>query len=111
MEVIPMKRRIYPKVGLAIVLGGLVLAAGALATPPGVNGKLAFRRLFNSDHTWGALFTANPDGSRTRQLTHPAKSVSDIKPDWSPNGRQIAFQRSDLNGCGPGCETDELDVV
>jgi len=106
-----MKRRVYPAAGLAIVLGSFVLAAGAPATQPGVNGKLAFRRLFNRDHTWGALFTANPDGSGTRQITHPAKFVSDVKPDWSPDGRQIAFQRSDLNGCGAGCETDEIDVV
>jgi TolB protein len=111
VEVIPMRRRLLLGAGLLLVVGAVSTLTAAMATPPGANGKLAFRRLFNSDHTWGALFTANPDGSALRHITHPAKLVSDIRPDWSPNGEQIAFQRSDLNGCGPGCETDEIDVV
>jgi TolB protein len=94
---------------LALASGSIV--AAALATPPGQNGKLAFRRLFDSSHAWGALFTANPDGSAVRQITHPRRFVSDLEPDWSPDGSRIAFQRIDLNGCGRGCETDEIDVV
>jgi len=97
-------------IGLALV-SVAVLAGEAPATPPGANGRLAFRRLFNVQHTWGALFTANPDGSDVRQITHPRRLVSDIEPDWSPDGRKIVFQRSDVNGCGSGCETDEIDVV
>jgi TolB protein len=89
----------------------LLAAAGALATPPGRNGKLAFRRWFNPQHTWGALFTANPDGSDARQITRPRKFVADVEPDWSSDGERIVFQRIDVNGCGSGCETDEIDAV
>jgi TolB protein len=95
----------------AAVLVALAAGAGAAATPPGQNGKLAFRRFFNPAHTWGAIFTANPDGSGVRQLTHPPRSVTDMEPDWSPDGKEILFWRLDGNGCGPACETDEIDVV
>ena len=50
-------------------------------------------------------------GTRVRQVTHPPKGVLDNVPDWSPDGRRIAFQRVDPNGCGPRCETDEIWVV
>ena len=102
-------RRLRPSVRSS--LGLLCVTAAASATPPGKNGKLAFRRWFNPQHTWGAVFTADPDGSAVRQITHPRKFAADVEPDWSPNGTRIVFQRIDVNGCGGGCETDEIDVV
>ena len=68
-------------------------ASGAWATAPGKNGQLVFRRYLDVTRTTGPLFTANPDGSRVRQITHPRQGVIDQEADWSPNGRKIAFER------------------
>ena len=90
-----------------VVVAGMT-ASLAWGTAPGRSGKLAFRRYLDKDHTWSALFTANPDGAGVRQITRPARRVLDIEPDWSPNGKQLVFQRVSLDGCGPDCETDEI---
>ena len=95
----------------AAVVVVLCVTAGASATPPGENGKLAFRRWLDPGRSWGAIFTSDADGSGVRELTHPRRRVADVEPDWSPSGTQIVFQRIDLDGCGGGCETDEIDVV
>lgn len=100
------RRYAIPALFFLVLLG--VAAGVASATAPGKNGELAFRRYLDANHTQSALFTANPDGSGLRQLTHPAKRVLDIEPDWSPNGKQIVFQRVSLDGCGPSCERDEI---
>jgi TolB protein len=76
-----------------------VAASTSYATPPGKNGQIAFRRYFNADHTWGAVFTVNTDGSGVRQVTHPPRGTLDDQPDWSPDGAQIAFER-----CRVRCE-------
>jgi TolB protein len=98
-------------VGLALAVG--VVATTALATPPGKNGKIVFRRYLSADHSAGALFVANPDGSGVTQLTHPAAGrVVDNEPDWSPDGTQVVFQRADENACGDdSCESDQIWVV
>jgi TolB protein len=100
---------------IAVAVAALVLFAGvagqALATFPGRNGRLAFRRYFNPQHTAGALFTAKPSGSDVRQITHPPKGVLDTEPDWSPDGTQIVFYRDDPNGCGEGCEASNIYTV
>ena len=100
-----------PSLLLGAAAAGLLFATAAPATPPGQNGKLAFRRSLNPQHTWGALFSVNPDGSDVRQITRPRKFVADVEPDWSPAGKLLVFQRIDVNGCGSGCETDEIDAV
>ena len=106
-------RRFQCQAIAAVLVIAIFGAAASVAwgTAPGRNGKLAFRRYLDADHTWSALFTGNRDGSALRQLTHPARRVLDIEPDWSPNGRRIVFQRVSLDGCGPECETDEIYLV
>jgi TolB protein len=76
---------------IAVVAG---TAAAAFATVPGENGKLVFRRYFDEQQTWGALFTSNPDGSGVRQITRPARGVLDNEPEWSADGSKIVFERA-----------------
>ena len=82
-------------VGIALALSAVGIAvATADATPPGPNGKIAFRRYLDPGHeSWGAIFTTNPDGTGARQITHPAPGVLDDQPDWAPDGSVIAFSR------------------
>ena len=70
-----------------------ICVSQALATAPSGNGKIAFRRYFNDDHSWGAVFTIRADGTRLRQITHPPQGIFDDQPDWAPDGSLIAFTR------------------
>jgi TolB protein len=56
-------------------------------------GRIAFRRYFDDAQTHGAVFTINPDGTAEKQITHPPGGFVDDQPDWSPDGKRIAFQR------------------
>jgi hypothetical protein len=63
--------------------------------------SIAFARAIRTDDGWVSdLFTLRADGTGLRQITNePVPNASDdgdrgvFSPDWSPNGRQIAFQR------------------
>jgi TolB protein len=74
-----------------------VAATSSQATAPGKSGRIAFRRYFNDDHTWGAVFTINANGTGERQVTHPPKGTKDDQPDWAPDGKLIAFSRCPNN--------------
>jgi Tol biopolymer transport system component len=82
-------------------------ATAALATPPGKNGQIVFRRYLDARRTTGALFTANPDGTAVKQVTHPPRRVIDQYPDWSPDGKRLVFHR--MLPCPGGGSKDGLD--
>jgi TolB protein len=77
---------------LVLLVAGSV-ATTASATAPGRNGSITFRRFFDDQQSWGAVFTVRPDGTHTRQVTHPPQGVVDDQPDWAPDGSLISFTR------------------
>jgi TolB protein len=86
---------------VACVLVALLAApAAALATAPGKNGQIAFRRYLGPDRTKGTIFIANRDGRGERQLTSAPGKASDDYPDMAPDGSYVAFQRCGRNTCG-----------
>src|SRR5215213_2915255 len=56
------------------------------------NGKIAFARLDNQVGEFD-IFVMEPDGSGVRKLA--TKPVQDNFPDWSPNGKRLAFEASE----------------
>jgi Tol biopolymer transport system component len=85
---------------LGLLSTGLGAAGPARAVVPGVNGKIAFTSNRNgavidirkSEDIW----VMNADGSGLIRLT--TDPASDGRPDWSPDGRRIAFSS---NRVGP----------
>jgi TolB protein len=72
----------------------------ALATAPGHNGQIAFRRYLGPDRTKGAIFVAARDGTGERQLTTAPGKASDDYPDMAADGSFVAFQRCGTKTCG-----------
>ncbi len=83
--------RLLSSMVVMAVMATLVLAPTAHATFPGRNGLIAF----TADTGSGTqIYTVRPNGHGLRQITHVDGDA--IKPDWSPDGRRIAFA---LNEC------------
>lgn len=80
---------------LAIValttLATLALAPAAGATAPGRNGLIAFQAETDDGIQ---IFTVRSNGKQLHQITHVDGDAA--HPDWSPDGRRIAF---DVNEC------------
>ena len=69
-----------------------LLAAPSSATFPDEDGRIAFNS-FRSKTSSAEIFTASADGGDTQKLTSATNHFS-VRPDWSPDGQQIAFTRS-----------------
>jgi TolB protein len=81
-------------VGAVLTVG---CAVAAYATPPGVNGPIAFRRVPDESSPFGAtLFVVNPDGTGELQLTHPPVGTNDEgPPSFAPDGSNLVFTRDE----------------
>jgi Tol biopolymer transport system component len=87
-------RRRAAALGALAAIGGatLVAAPAALASFPGANGKIAFVRD-------GDIWSVNPDGTGERRIT--SGPHVDGAPDWSPDGKELLFQRHSLPPAPP----------
>jgi Tol biopolymer transport system component len=83
---------IFSVLVVAAVLGW---AAPASATTPGTNGRIVFGAI--TDDGSVQLFLVGPHGHGLHQITHVNGDA--VHPDWSPNGRRIAFEFDTENGC------------
>jgi TolB protein len=100
------RRLMYFAVAVVAIAG---VGSRAHATAPGKDGRIVFSRYrYREDVFWSELFTANPNGSGERKLTHSPRGYQDEDPDWSPDGSHVAFNR-----CPPsqqGCAIWAVDV-
>src|SRR3954471_3555148 len=85
-------------VSAAVLLVALVWIGSALATGPGTNGRIAFRRFLDAKQSHGAVFVIAPDGSGEQRITSPPPRTVDDQPDWSPDGQRLVFSRC-ANSC------------
>jgi dipeptidyl aminopeptidase/acylaminoacyl peptidase len=81
-------RRLVAGIALGVAIGLLGVPASASAAPPGTAGKIAFASTQTGNFE---IWVMNADGTNRSVLTNDP--ALDQDPDWSPNGKRIAFAR------------------
>ena len=91
-------------VGVLVALPETAASASAGPTRADCRSEIAFVSTRDGD---AEIFVMNSDGSNVRQLTH--NTVADGSPEWSPDGRRIAFDRV-TTPAGPTDEGPHRDI-
>jgi Tol biopolymer transport system component len=82
---------------LAMLAALAVLAAPALATFPGSNGKIAFSS-FTPSVNHGCIYTVEPDGTGATPVTTCNPDHNEVHPAWNADGRRLAYGLLDEDG-------------
>ena len=72
-----------------------MVGRASVCDKPGHNGRIVFGAV--TDDGSSQLFLIGPHGHGLHQITHVNGDA--VHPDWSPNGRWIAFEFDTENGC------------
>lgn len=86
---------------VGITMLGLAVVGPTHATTPGRNGLIAFGA---DDGSGFEVYTISPNGTHLRQITHQDGNA--YRPDWSPDGRRIAFELD-----GPIADTAHVVII
>ncbi len=84
----------------------LALAPAASATFPDRNGRIAFQAQTDQGVQ---IFTVRPNGHDLRQITHVDGDA--LYPDWSPDGRRIAFALDDCSVAIMDADGSDLQLI
>ena len=87
-------------------MASLSLAPGVGATSPDRNGLIAFQA--ETDHGL-QIVTVRANGKQLRQITHVDGDAAG--PDWSPDGRRIAFALNECSVAVMDADGANLDVL
>ena len=89
----PRRGRVAVVAGTFLLLLPAGLPASASATYPGANGRIAYIATVPGE-TDTELFTVNPDGTGTAQLTDD--DLFQTSPSWAADGSKLTFAASEL---------------
>ncbi len=91
----------------ALALALLALPTTAPAAVPGQNGKVAFTSERDGNRE---IYIMNADGTEQTNLTN-TPGVDEYRPAWSPDGRRIAFVRSNSVWVMKSDGSDQVEVT
>jgi Tol biopolymer transport system component len=100
------RRASIPTIAVFAFLTTLAFAPGASATFPDRNGLIAFHAETEQGQQ---IFTVRPNGHQLRQITNVDGAAG--LPDWSPDGRQIAFTLNDCSVAMMDSDGGNLSVL